>query len=108
MKTIIITIMMLAFATVSYAACGKKAASIGKVQKYDAETKELTVTVTQSSDAKELEAKTAKLTMTPDSKVLAEGDIASLVGKEVTVVSEHGKIDYVIALAKPSKEEDAS
>ena len=89
----------LAFAATSYAGCGKKAASIGKLEKYDAATKTLTLKIAQSSDAKELKARTATLTMTPDSKVIAEGKIASLVGKRITVVSEHGKIDFVIPLA---------
>lgn len=37
--------------------------------------------------------------MTPDSKVLGKDDIAALVGKRVSVVSERNKVDYVIALA---------
>ena len=103
MKYIITALLALAFATASYAGCGKKAASIGKIEKFDAETKALTLKITDSSDEKELAAKSAKLTMTPDTKVLAAGDIASLVGKRVSVVSEHGKVDYVIALTPKGK-----
>jgi hypothetical protein len=107
MKAIITTILALAFATASYAGCGKKAASIGKIETYDAETKALVLKITDSSDAKELKAKSAKLTLTPDTKILAEGDIASLVGKRVSVVSEHGKVDFVIALTpKKGKKKD--
>ena len=80
------------------AGCGKKNATIGTLQKYDAETKSVTIKVMRSSNPKEVESKMAKLNMTPDSKVIAEGKIDSLVGKNVTVVSEHGKIDFVIPL----------
>ncbi len=110
MKIIITTVLALAFATASYAGCGKKAASIGKVEKFDAESKSLVLKITDSSDAKELKAKSAKLTLTPDTKILPEGDIKSLVGKRVSVVSEHGKVDYVIALSpkKAKKNEKAA
>jgi hypothetical protein len=105
MKYIITIVAALAFAGTSYAGCGKKSASIGTLEKYDAETKTLIIKIISSSDAKEVKAKTAKLTMTPDSKVIAEGKIASLVGKSITVVAEHGKIDYVIPLAPAAKKE---
>ena len=82
------------------AGCGKKNATIGELKEYDAETKSLTIMVKTSSDPKEVKAKTAKLDMTPDSKVIIEEGkkINSLLGKQVTVVSEHGKIDFVIPL----------
>ncbi len=99
MKYLLTIFAALGLAGVSYADCGKKVASIGELEKYDAETKALTLKIVDSSDPKEVEAKSAKLTMTPDSKVIAEGDIQALVGKKVTVVSEHGKIDFVILLA---------
>lgn len=108
MKYILTTLIALAFAATAQAGCGKKVASIGEIEKYDAATKALTIKVAQSSDAKEVEAKSAQLTMTPDSKVIAEGEVIAedeleaglkkLVGKQVTVVSEHGKIDHVISL----------
>jgi len=84
-------------ATSAYAGCGKKAASIGKIEAYDAETKTVTLKVMRTSDAKEAAAKSAKLTLTPDSNV-SGGDIEKLVGKQVSVVSEHGKVDHVIGL----------
>jgi|GEM_PF-1300216 len=93
--------ILAAFALVGtsvYAGCGKKAASIGKLEAYDAETKSVTIKVMRSSDPKEAAAKTAKLTLTPDTGVVG-GEIEKLVGKQVSVVSEHGKVDYVIALA---------
>ncbi len=90
----------LTFTPVAEAGCGKKNATTGKLEKYDSQAKTLIIMVKTSSDPKELKAKTAKLTMTPQSKVMiAEGKkLDSLVGKDVTVVSEHGKIDFVIPL----------
>jgi hypothetical protein len=99
MKYIITMAAVLAMAAFAQADCGKKVASIGELEKYDAATKSITIKIVDSSSAKEVKSKSAKLTMTPDSKVIAAGAIESLVGKKVTVVSEHGKIDYVIALA---------
>ena len=42
--------------------------------------------------------------MTPDSTIVHDGKVNSvspgdIVGKNVSIVSEHGKIDYVITLA---------
>ena len=108
MKYAMITALALAMAATSYAGCGKKAASIGKVQKYDPETKALTLRIFDSSDPKELAAKKAKLTLTPASKILAAEKVEALVGKRVSVVSEHGKIDYVIALAPREKKAKAT
>ncbi len=102
MKYIITVFAALALAATAHAGCGKKVASIGELEKYDAETKSLTIKIVDSSDPKEVKSKLAKLTMTPDSKVIAKGKIESLVGKKVTVVSEHGKIDFVIVLAAPA------
>ena len=45
-------------------------ASIGKLEKYDAETKTLTVAVIESSAESELKSKKATLTLTPDTKVI--------------------------------------
>ncbi|HUF63611.1 MAG TPA: hypothetical protein VMN36_16160 [Verrucomicrobiales bacterium] len=99
MKQLLTIFAALGLAGAAYADCGKKVASIGELEKYDAVTKALTLKIVDSSDPKEVEAKSAKLTMTPDSKVIAEGDLQALVGKKVTVVSEHGKVDFVILLA---------
>jgi hypothetical protein len=91
----------LMFAADAQAGCGIKNATTGTLEKYDAATKSITIAVKNSSDPKEVAAKTAKLTMTPTTKVILKKGlkIDSLVGKEVTVVSEHGKIDFVIPLA---------
>ncbi|MGI8604436.1 MAG: hypothetical protein ACR2OZ_15790 [Verrucomicrobiales bacterium] len=104
MKYILTTLVALSLAAPAFADCGKKAASTGKIEKFDAATKTLTVAIVESSDPKEVESKKATLTLTPDSKVIAEGKVdgvkvEALVGKNVTVVSEHGKIEYVISLA---------
>ena len=79
------------------AGCGKKNATNGTLEKYDAATKSLTIKVTSSSNPKSVKGKTTKLTLTPKSSVIGK-KIDSLVGKDVTVVSEHGKIDFVIPL----------
>jgi len=107
MKYIVTTLVALALAAPAFAACGKKAASTGKVEKFDAATKTLTVAIVESSDPKEVEAKKATLTLTPDSKIIADGKIDAvkadaLVGKNVTVVSEHGKVELIIGLAAKS------
>ena len=107
MKYIITTLVALTLAAPAFAGCGKKAASTGKIEKFDAATKTLTVAVVESSDPKEVESKKATLTLTPDSKVIADGKvdgvkIDALVGKSVTVLSEHGKVEFVIALAAKS------
>jgi hypothetical protein len=99
MKILLTIVSVLGLAGVSYAGCGKKVASIGQLEKYDAETKALTLKIADSSDPKEVETKMATLTMTPDSKIISEAKIEELVGKRLTVVSEHGKIDFVILLA---------
>jgi hypothetical protein len=104
MKRILAILALTATALVSAdAGCGMKVASIGKIKSFDEASKAVTVTVMQASDAGQVEAKEAKLTMTPDSKIIVDGKvngakIADLVGKSVTVVSEHGKVDFVIGL----------
>ncbi|MCS1410839.1 MAG: hypothetical protein M2R45_04034 [Verrucomicrobia subdivision 3 bacterium] len=100
MKYLLSIVAALALAATSaQAGCGKKVASIGQLEKFDAATKSVTIKVVDSSDPKQVKTKTAKLTMTPNSRVIAKDKIDGLVGKKVSVVSEHGKIDYVIALA---------
>jgi len=99
MKYIITTVAVIAMAAVAQAGCGKKVASIGKVAKFDAKAKSVTVTIVESSDSKQVAAKKATLTLTPDTKVLPKEAAGSLEGKNVSIVSEHGKIDFVIVLA---------
>ena len=84
------------FAGTAYAGCGKKVGTTGELAKYDADTKTLTIKVRASNDPKELESKMATLTLTPNSKIMGDAKVDSLVGEAVTVVSEHGKIDFLI------------
>ncbi len=97
MKYIITTALVIAMAAAAQAGCGKKVASIGKVAKVDGKAKSVTITISDSSDSKQVEAKTATLKLTPETKILPKD--AKIEGKNVSVVSEHGKIDFVIVLA---------
>ncbi len=81
----------------AYAGCGKKDATVGELQSYDASTKALTIGVTQASQKGQMD-KTVQLTLTPDSKTMGGQAIEALVGQQLSVVSEHGKVDYVIPL----------
>jgi len=108
MKYLITILAALALAATSaYAGCGKKVASVGKLEKYDAATKTLTINVAESSNSAEVKNKKATLTLTPDTKLI-DGDkiagvkIDDLVGKNISAVSEHGKAEMVIALAAKS------
>jgi hypothetical protein len=84
MKHILTIIAALGVAAgVAHAGCGKKETTQGTLEKYDAEAKVITV--------KPTEGQAVKLTLTPSTK----GDIAALVGKKVTVISEHKKVDSV-------------
>jgi hypothetical protein len=67
----------------AYAGCGKTETTKGKLQSYDAESKAIVV--------KGEDGKNVKLTLTPAVK----GDVNALVGKTVTVVSEHKKVSSV-------------
>ena len=104
MKRLLFIIASLSLVSIpAFAGCGKKVASIGKVENYDATTKAIVIAIADSSTAKELNKK-ATLRMTPNSNIIDGGqinpaDLNALVGKNVSVVSEHGKIDYVITLA---------
>ena len=87
----------------AYAGCGKKVGTTGELAKYDADSKTLTIKVSSSNDPKEVKNKMAKLTLTPDSKVMGDAKVDALVGKIVTVVSEHGKINFVIPVNKAAR-----
>lgn len=99
MKYIITTAAIVAMTFAAHAGCGKKVASIGKVSKVDSDAKSVTIEVADSSDSKQIKSKKATLKLTPDTKVLPAEAAGSLEGKNVSIVSEHGKIDYVIVLA---------
>ena len=81
----------------AYAGCGKKVATVGELESYDAGTKALTIDVMQTSQKSQRD-KTVQLTLTPDSKTMGGREIEELVGQQLSVVSEHGKVDYVIPL----------
>ena len=108
MKYIITILAVLAISAGSvWAGCNRKVSSIGKLKSWDADAKKITLVVRQSSNSKQLEAKSAELTMTPDSTIVHGGqvdsvNIADIVGKNISVMSEHGKIDYVITLVDKS------
>ncbi|MBL9205652.1 MAG: hypothetical protein JNN01_11240 [Opitutaceae bacterium] len=85
MKTFLTLVASLTLATgIAYAGCGKKETTTGILEKYDATAKALVV--------KGADGKSVSLTLTPDSKA---ANVQALVGKTVTVVSEHKKIDSV-------------
>jgi hypothetical protein len=69
----------------AYAGCGKVVTNEGKLKEFDAATKTVVVEGT--------DGKTAKLTLTPSSKGAEKAD--KLVGKDVKVDSEHGKITSI-------------
>jgi hypothetical protein len=75
----------------AYGACGKKDTAEGTLTSMDAATKTIVVA---GADGKEV-----KLTLTATTDVKdAKGqkvDVATLVGKQVKVVSEHAKIDSI-------------
>ena len=79
----------------AYAGCGKKVTDKGTLKSLDSDKK---VIVVAGKDGKE-----AKLSLTTSTKsVGADGkdaELADLVGKKVTVISEHSKVDSV-TLAK--------
>jgi len=89
----LLTLLALAALSVSVqAACGKKVTDEGTLKSYDAEKKQAVVT--------KADGKTATITLTPTT---TGGDKATdLVGKAVTVISEHGKADSIAAAAAPA------
>lgn len=71
----------------AYAGCGKKVTNEGTLKSYDATTKTLTV---EGKDGK-----AATITLTPSTE--GADKAATMVGKSVKVVSEHGKADSIAA-----------
>jgi|GEM_PF-674297 len=69
----------------AFAGCGKVVTNEGKLKSFDAATKAVVV---EGKDGKE-----AKLTLTPSAK--GAEDAEKLVGKNVKVDSEHGKITSI-------------
>ena len=100
MKKILALIVSLALAGAVYAGCGKKITSIGKLDAFDAKKKTLAITPA-AKDKKGLRlTKKTKITGT-DGK---EAKIEDLKGQEITVVSEHGKVDSVAIVVKKKEE----
>jgi hypothetical protein len=79
------------------AGCGKKVATIGELESYDAGTNAVIIKVTQTSD-KSQQGKSVKLTITPSSKTMGGKAVDELVGSRLSVVSEHDEVDLLIPL----------
>ncbi len=90
MKTILSIFAALAVAGGAYAGCGKKVTDAGTLKSYDAETKSIVVAV----DDKEVTLTVTPTTVAKD-KEGAEATLEGLVGKTVNVISEHKKVDSV-------------
>ena len=81
----------------AYAGCGKKVATVGELQSYDADNNTMTIKVTETSD-KSQQGKSVELTMTSSSKTMGGKGLGDLVGSRMSVVSEHDEVDMVIPL----------
>ena len=97
MKKILAIVAATVIAAPAYAGCGKKVASVGTLSAYDAKTKTLTMKVMRTNDPK-ANKKATKITLTPASKVMGDATLDKLVGKQLSVISEHGRADYVVPL----------
>lgn len=85
MKVILTTLAVVALAAGSaVAGCGKVETTKGKLKSFDAESKKVVVDVNGTEKT---------LTLTPSAKGADKAE--KLVGKEVTVLSEHGKISEI-------------
>ncbi len=95
---VIATLAVIALnAGTAYAGCGKKVATVGELESYDAGTNTVIIKVTQTSD-KSQQGKSVKLTMTPSSKTMGGKAVGDLVGSRLSIVSEHDEVDLVIPL----------
>ena len=107
MKKILALLAVAAIAAPAHAGCGKKVASVGTLSAYDAATKTLTMKVMRTNDPKAKKSAT-KITLTPASKVMGDAALDKLVGQQLSVISEHGKADYVVPLIAAQKKKLAS
>jgi len=87
MKKILSLLAIAALALGAQAACGKKVTDEGKLKSFDAEKKQVVI--------EKADGKTATVTLTPSTT--GADKAADLVGKPVTVVSEHGKAESIAA-----------
>ena len=96
MKKILALVASFALASSVYAGCGKKITSVGKLNAIDAKKKTLVLDV-KAEDRKGLRlTPKTKITGTDGKKVKIE----DLKGQQITVVSEHGKVDSVAIVKK--------
>jgi hypothetical protein len=79
----IIAVLSLALGN-TFAGCGKTVTNNGKLKSFDKETKVAVI----DEDGKDV-----KVTLTPSSK--GAEDVEKLVGKKVTVVSSHNKVESI-------------
>ena len=96
MKKILTFIVSLALAGAVYAGCGKKITSVGKLDAFDAKKKTLAITP-PAKDKKGLRLTNKTKITGADGKV---AKIEALKGQEITVISEHGKVDSVAIVKK--------
>lgn len=89
MKKLLTLLALASLAVGAQAACGKKVTDQGTLKSYNAEKKEVVVTKADGKDA--------TVTLTP--ATTGADKVADLLGKAVTVISEHGKADSVAAAA---------
>jgi hypothetical protein len=87
MKTLLALLALSSLAVSAQAGCGKKVTDEGTLKSYDAEKK--TVVIEKAG------GKAATITLTPSTA--GADKAASLVGKPVTVVSEHNKAESIAA-----------
>ncbi len=87
MKKFLTLLAMAALTLGAQAACGKKVTDEGTLKSFDAEKKQVVI--------EKADGKTATITLT--SATTGADKTAGLVGKAVTVISEHGKADSVAA-----------
>ena len=82
------------------AGCGKKVGTVGKLTSYDKAKKTITIEVSHTNDAKA--KKSVTITVTPTTKIMDGKKLDKLVGATLSVISEHGKANFIIAVTKKS------
>jgi len=96
---VIAAVGMFAVGTV-HAGCGKKVGTVGKLASYDKAAKKITIEVTHTNDKKA--KKTVSISVTPATKTMGDKSLDKLVGSTLSVVSEHGKADFIIPVSAKS------
>jgi VCBS repeat-containing protein len=85
MKKVLAILATVALALHAEAGCGKKVTNEGTLKSFDTETKKLVVVAADGTSA--------TIALTPTTT--GADKVSELVGKAVTVVSEHGKAESV-------------